>query len=158
MLNSKGVFLINVIKHICGTTKHKIIVFYYLLIFCIKLLYRGMVHDLSKYSLYETKYFAEVISLLRGCSYGSVVYKESLHYIKPAIEHHYKKSKHHPEHWENGINDMSLLDIVEMVYDWKAATKRHNDGNIERSLNINKSRFNLSDDISDVLKNTVGKG
>jgi len=156
MIVSKGRFILNLFSHIIGTTTHKLRVFIYLFIFCIKLLYRGLVHDLSKYSWYESKHYAEIIHLLRGSTYGSVIYRESLRHIKPAIKHHYKRSKHHPEHWENEINDMSLLDFVEMAYDWKAASKRHKNGDTNKSIDVNKKRFNMDETAVTLLKNTIG--
>ena len=48
--------------------------------------------------------------------------------FKPAIDHHYANNRHHPEHWPNGINDMTLMDLIEMLADWKAATARNKNG------------------------------
>jgi Family of unknown function (DUF5662) len=50
---------------------------------------------------------------------------------------------------------MDLLDVIEMFCDWKAATMRHDDGDISKSIEINKNRFNYSDDIEQIFKNTV---
>ena len=50
---------------------------------------------------------------------------------------------------------MSLFDLVEMLADWKAATTRHADGNIQDSLEINKKRFSISDQLFEILLNTV---
>jgi hypothetical protein len=53
------------------------------------------------------------------------------------------------------INGMSLLDVLEMLADWKAAGMRHADGSIEQSLEINRERFEISDQLFEILKNTV---
>lgn len=56
---------------------------------------------------------------------------------------------------ELGINGMSLFDIIEMVCaDWPAAVKRHADGNLLRSLEINRKRFNISDQLVAIIRNT----
>lgn len=55
----------------------------------------------------------------------------------------------------NGINGMSLMDIVEMLCDWKAASERHNDGDIMKSIEINKTRFGISDQMTAILINTA---
>jgi rubredoxin len=55
----------------------------------------------------------------------------------------------------SGIYGMSLLDIIEMLADWKAATARHADGDIKESLRINRERFGISDQLFEILKNTV---
>jgi rubrerythrin len=53
------------------------------------------------------------------------------------------------------INGMSLLDVIEMLADWKAAGMRHADGDIQKSLEINKKRFDISDQMAAILENTV---
>jgi len=45
--------------------------------------------------------------------------------MKPAIEHHYKNNRHHPEHFNNGIDEMNLVDLIELLCDWKAASERN---------------------------------
>ena len=49
------------------------------------------------------------------------------------------------------------LDVVEMLCDWMVAVKRHEDGDIYKSIEINKERFGLSDQLVQILKNTVEK-
>ena len=56
---------------------------------------------------------------------------------------------------ELGIRGMSLLDLTEMLCDWKAATMRHNDGDLARSININQQRFGYSDEMRLILHNTA---
>ena len=53
------------------------------------------------------------------------------------------------------VNEMNLLDIVEMLCDWKAATERHADGSITMSLVINPKRFGIDDQLAGILRNTV---
>ena len=50
---------------------------------------------------------------------------------------------------------MSLIDLVEMLADWKAASLRHADGDIIKSLEINKKRFGISDQLAEMFENTV---
>ncbi len=73
----------------------------------------------------------------------------------PAIEHHNRHNAHHPEHHKDGIRGMNLLDLLEMLCDWKAATMRHGDGGIYTSLEINAERFGYSDELKKILLNTV---
>ena len=75
--------------------------------------------------------------------------------MKPALDHHYAANSHHPEHYEKGILGMSLLDLIEMLCDWKAATHRHKDGDIRRSIEINQQRFGYSDSLKQIFLNTV---
>ncbi|MBQ7845480.1 MAG: hypothetical protein IJ392_04940 [Clostridia bacterium] len=87
--------------------------------------------------------------------YGSDEYKESLKALKPALDHHYANSRHHPEHFARGILDMNLVDIVEMVCDWKAASERQKDGNLLKSIEQNAQRFGYDDQVKQILINTA---
>jgi len=120
-----------------------------------ELLDRAKVHDNSKLSGLEKELFDKYTPILKTITYGSDDYKKSLEMLKPALDNHYKENTHHPEHYENGINDMDLFDILEMLNDWKAATKRTKTGDIKKSLEINKDRFNISDQLYDILLNTI---
>ena len=53
------------------------------------------------------------------------------------------------------VDKMNLVDIIEMFCDWKAATLRHGDGDIMKSIEINAKRFNMSDELKQILINTV---
>lgn len=127
-----------------------------LLNLCIQdLLRRGELHDQTKLEPPEVALFAEYTPKLAGCTYGSDEYKQYLAAIKPALDHHYAHCRHHPEHHKNGVNDMNLLDLVEMLCDWKAASERHNDGNIRKSIEINASRFSVSPQLVKIFENTA---
>lgn len=71
------------------------------------------------------------------CSHGSVIWEAELTY-KP----------------DKGISGMTLLDVIEMLCDWKAATERHADGSITKSIQINRGRFGIDDQLSSILENT----
>lgn len=124
-------------------------------LFVVKMLERAEKHDQSKLVSPELEYFAEYTDKLAGLTYGSPEYTASLAAIKPALDHHYANNSHHPEHYKNGVDDMSLLDIVEMLLDWKASSERHNDGNIHKSIEINGTRFNMSPQLVKILENTA---
>jgi hypothetical protein len=50
---------------------------------------------------------------------------------------------------------MTLVDVIEMLADWKAATERHEDGDLAKSLEIQRERFGLSDQLVAILRNTA---
>jgi len=56
---------------------------------------------------------------------------------------------------DKGLHGMSLLGLTEMLCDWKAATLRHNDGDIRKSIEINQKRFGYSDELKAILLNTL---
>jgi len=122
-----------------------------------ELIRRSEIHDASKLKSPEKELFDEFTPKLAGCTYGSDEYKEFLTELKVALDHHYANNSHHPEHYENGVNGFDLFDLIEMFFDWKAATERHNDGNIYKSIEINTKRFNLSDQVAQIFKNTAIK-
>lgn len=116
---------------------------------------RGQRHDQSKLASPEREAFDEHTPKLKETTYGSGEYKAALDGMSGALDHHYAENSHHPEHYSDGIAGMNLLDLVEMLCDWKAATERHNDGNIVTSLVINAERFGIDAQLALVLANTV---
>jgi hypothetical protein len=105
--------------------------------------------------------------------------------MESALKHHYSNNRHHPGHFkkwvcdicfkeykkepvgscsqclndlfsqEADINQMNLIDIMEMFCDWIAATERHINGDIFKSLIYEKKRFKISDQLIDIFKNTA---
>lgn len=120
-----------------------------------ELINRANNHDSSKLAKPEKELFDKFTPKLKDSTYGSDEYKEFLRELSVALDHHYACNSHHPEHYDNGINGFDLFDLMEMFFDWKAAGERHADGNIYKSIEINKERFNLSDQIVDILNNTA---
>ena len=116
---------------------------------------RRNVHDASKLVDPEKAGFDEWTPKLRALTYGSDEYKAALSQMGVFLAHHYENNDHHPEHHSAGINDMNFMQIMEMLADWKAATMRHADGDIQKSLEINVKRFGLSEQVAQLLRNTV---
>jgi Family of unknown function (DUF5662) len=116
---------------------------------------RASNHDNSKLDSPEKELFDQYTPLLKSTTYGSEEYNNYLSQLKVGLDHHYKNNSHHPEHYDLGIQGMNLFDLLEMLVDWKAATERHADGSIEKSLEINKTRFKISSELSAILNNTV---
>lgn len=116
---------------------------------------RAMQHDLSKLSEPEKSGYDQLTTQLADVEYGTLPYLLALKEAKDTIAHHYAHNTHHPEHYENGIAGMSLLDVIEMLCDWKAASERTKQGSIQASLAHNKERFGISDQLARILENTV---
>ena len=112
-------------------------------------------HDDTKLESPEWETFQRVTPQLAACTYGSDKYKAFLAEMKPALEHHYAAHRHHPEHFEDGMLDMNMLDMIEMLCDWKAASERHNDGCVWRSIEINQKRFGYGDELKRVFRNSA---
>ena len=133
------------------TSKHKLWVLWYTVVVCCKLLNRGVKHDFSKYGKKESSGYASVIFNLKNLAYGSDEYKTALEEIKPSTVLHYSQNRHHPEFHPNGVGDMSMLDLTEMMIDWRAATRRHKNGDIFKSIEINQDRFKYNETIKRLM-------
>lgn len=91
---------------------------------------RSLVHDRSKFSPDEFAAFCRINAAAREYPYGSEEYRAGLRQEKPAIDLHYARNSHHPEHHDLAASHvdsmqraelMGFLDIVEMVCDWRSA-------------------------------------
>jgi len=149
-----------------------------------QLIIRGQKHDQTKLFEPEKSVFDEHTPKLAQSTYGSDEYKEHLKEMKVALDHHYSENRHHPEHFkkyacngcfkefkempntcdvcgysqfqeESDISQMTLIDLCEMIADWKAATLRHNNGDIMKSIEINQKRFKYSDELKQIFIKTV---
>jgi hypothetical protein len=120
-----------------------------------QLVQRGEDHDASKLGTEELPLFVKFTPKLKNSVYNSAEYKEYLAEMQPALVHHYAVSRHHPELYPSGVDDMTLIDLIELLIDWKAATLRHATGDIRKSIEINKERFGLSDQLVKILFNTL---
>jgi hypothetical protein len=148
-------------EHLDGVLEHKKQVARLMQKVASELFERAVLHDYSKFSPEEFDAFERMTPILKTLVYGSEEYRAALREIKPAIQHHYQVNRHHPEYFEfevggiNGISQMNLIDLIEMVCDWIAATQRVKDGDIYKSLPINQERFHIGEQLASILKNTV---
>jgi len=111
-------------------------------------------HDASKLEQPELDLFAEWGPKLKQMEYGSEEYKSALVQMGTALKHHYENNRHHPEHYDNGVDGMTLVDLVEMVCDWIISSRRAG-GHCLDSLEHNRKRFNLSPQLVRIIANTV---
>lgn len=116
---------------------------------------RAVKHDASKFGPLEFEAFAAETPKLRGLTYGSPEYKAALERLGPALHAHYQNNSHHPEFYKDGIYGMSLFDLIEMLADWKAASERHADGSLARSIVQNAERFKYDERFALMLAKTA---
>ena len=105
---------------------------------------RATVHDLSKFSEDEFAGVVRINRIAREHEYGSPEYMESIK-ESDALALHFSRNPHHPEHYPGGVDDMTLVDIIEMVADWKAASEAYGQTSLEDALAIHAERFSLRD-------------
>ena len=116
---------------------------------------RGLEHDSSKLMDEEKYIFDEYTPKLQEVEYGSDEYDQALLEMQPALDHHYTNNRHHPEFHENGVDGMTLIDIVEMLCDWKAANSKKGTMDFIKSIALNQHRFDMSDQLTQILINTA---
>jgi hypothetical protein len=143
------------IKYLQEIRKHVSLVQVFLHIISEDITRRGIVHDDSKFYEPELSGFSENIDNVPNLVYESEEYKKKWEQMKPIIDIHHRNNRHHPEHWLNGVEDMSLLDIIEMLVDWKASSMRYKDGSLKRSVEINCEKYGISPQLKKILLNTV---
>ena len=124
---------------------------------------RALVHDASKLVEPELEAFDIATPKLATLEYGSEEYKQSTRDLGPALDHHFAHNDHHPQHFENGIQGMSLMALIEMLCDWRAASERGKQRTddpekvktFEDGLAYQQERFGYSDEVAEILRNTV---
>ena len=116
---------------------------------------RGVLHDYSKFRNPEKEIFIEMTPKLKNAKYPSDEYDGFLKEMKVALKHHYEHNRHHPEFFEKGLEDMNIIDLIELFCDWKAATLRHKDGNLNKSIDEGEKRFGLSPQIAQIFRNSI---
>jgi len=138
------------------TRKHQVRVRKLLEDMSFRLLALSAIHDNSKLNDPEKEIFDEFSPKLKDSDYDSEEYKGFLKEMKVALDHHYAKNRHHPEHFgEDGIRGMTLIDLLEMLADWKAASERHASGDMAVSLHVNQTRFRVPNVLQKILENTA---
>lgn len=121
----------------------------------IELSERSIHHDESKLLDPELEIFCRFIPLLKKTKYNSDEYKEYSKGMGVALENHYRENRHHPEHFPNGWRGMNLIDLLEMVCDWRAASERYVDGDFYASLTKSEKHFKMPKYLIQILRNTV---
>ena len=104
---------------------------------------RADLHDLSKYRFDEFEGFVQINQVARKYPYGSKEYMESIK-DNNVVDLHFGRNRHHPEYHANEVNDMTLIDIIEMVCDWSGAAETYGTNTFRDSLGKQIKRFDLT--------------
>lgn len=120
-----------------------------------ELLLRGHRHDRSKLVEPELPYFDHATARLKDLTYGSPEYEAALADMGPGLAHHYGVNDHHPQHFAGGVGEMNILQFLEMICDWIAASRRHADGDIWESIETSQERFGFGDDLKQLILNSI---
>lgn len=110
-------------------------------------------HDHSKlHNAHEKEMFDTWVPRLQELEYGSSEYTEALKNMGDGLKMHYDANRHHPQHYENGIDGMTLVDLVEMVCDWVAVASLKGEA---VDIAVNAKRFNISPQVANIIANTI---
>lgn len=117
---------------------------------------RAKNHDLSKKEEPERSMFIRSKKILDSSKYGSEEYKKSIEDMKKeALNHHYENNRHHPEHYSAGVEGMSIIDIIEMMCDWCAASNQYGT-DLQEAVEVSIKRFNLQETImANIIRNSL---
>ena len=117
---------------------------------------RGIVHDASKFDPIEMEPLQDMQNLVDRegqAPYGSDEYKRRTALLGPMLAHHYAHNSHHPEHYPNGVNGFDLFDLMEMFFDWKAASERGEESAM--SLTAACAKYNINPQLEEIMRNTA---
>lgn len=145
------------IKALLTIVRHRETVADFLYFFADYFRKRAREHDRSKLQFEEFEGFAQINKVARNHAYGTPEYDKSMEEAKEpggCIHIHFGRNAHHPE-FHNREASMGLLDIMEMVMDWKAASMTYGTNTLAESLPKQLERFNFSDWQVEVIKQMV---
>ena len=119
-----------------------------------ELLFRKENHDKSKLTEPELSLWKAMDQEPRY-DYGTPEYKKKVKKYQKLFEMHYKANRHHPEHFLNGIADMDLIDLIEMLVDWISYKDTIRVREAMDLVEKQSKRFGFSDEIINLLNNTL---
>lgn len=139
------------------TLEHKSNVEKLMRVITVDLMTRGSHHDDSKLESPEKEGYDSLIPELRNAKYGSIEYNNiRKKMMDTCLGHHYEVNRHHPEHFENGILDFTLVDLVEYFVDTFAASMK-SDTPFSDGVKINAEKHKLPKELAQIFINTVNE-
>lgn len=116
---------------------------------------RAAEHDDSKLKNPEKACYDKYIPELQKVKYGTKEYdsiKKKME--KEGLKHHFEENPHHPEHYENGVAGMDIIDLMEMFCDWYSASQR-SDTSFKEGVKRNISTYKITGPLADILENSA---
>lgn len=102
-------------------------------------------HDLSKLDRPEVELFTKYTPMLAGLTYGSKEFNECKAGMGPALDHHYAKNRHHPEHFKEGKPDHQMavdISALEACQHLPEAVRQRLVARLKRDLGDDTSPIN----------------
>lgn len=113
-------------------------------------------HDESKFDTIELEGYVGIAEATKGLTAGSQEYLDALEPYRKVIKRHYLLNDHHPEHFDSGVNGMNLIQILEMVCDWIAASTDR-EMHPMQSIDAQCERFNIDAQLKKIIINTMNQ-
>lgn len=120
-----------------------------------KLRKRAAIHDLSKLAEPEFSIFVSTREEFKKVNFGTPEYDAVEKKARVAVNHHHAHNSHHTAYYQNGLDDMTLFDLVEMLADWKAANRRSEGLEFITSMHRAFDRYNFSEQLQKIFINTA---
>lgn len=118
------------------------------------LIKRAENHDKSKLEEPELSWWKEMDKEPRY-PYGSEEYKQKIKRWNKVFKHHYQYNRHHPEHYEYGVSEMTLIDIVEMMCDWLGYKDTTTITEALKVCDEQMARYDISEELRQIIFNTL---
>lgn len=118
------------------------------------LIRRAENHDKSKLEEPELSWWKEMDKEPRY-HYGSEEYKQKIKRWNKVFKHHYQYNRHHPEHYEYGVSEMTLIDIVEMMCDWLGYKDTTTVTEALKVCDEQMARYDISEELRQIIFNTL---
>jgi hypothetical protein len=126
--------------------------------FAIEMIKRGNRHDASKFEPVELEPLQRIQDLIDKeghAQFGTDEYDRRTAMLGDMITHHRANNSHHPEYYPDGIAGMDLFDLVEMFFDWKAASERGESPTM--NLGAACDKYDVAPQLRWVLRNTADR-
>lgn len=116
---------------------------------------RAMVHDASKLQSTERAAWDVMRPAVDAAEHDSPEYHALLAEMQPTLDHHFARNSHHPEHHAAGILGMDMLDLIEMVCDWIAASRRDGKALVPYIRGGASRRFEIPEALAELMVRSV---
>jgi hypothetical protein len=116
---------------------------------------RAFAHDRTKFQALEFDSFVSTREDFKKANYGTPEYQKCCDIVQPALDNHYSNNRHHTGYHKNGIYDMNLIDILEMLADWKAASRRSPTQTFKESLPKCYKKYNINETLQKIIETTL---
>lgn len=111
------------------------------------LLKRASVHDISKFQKKELLSLASIPKNIKAFKNPNTEMSDK---EKEHIQLHWENNQHHPEHYKD-YNDMTELDMLEMICDWHARSIQFGTNFLEFVTTRQENRFHFNKEQFDYI-------